>query len=1395
MLRSPLQWIIWTILPWVYGGRSLFAQHQVFHPNFEIFVLPGGEGANQVQCIIQDRVGFLWFGSRSGLIRYDGAQYVTYQSDPNDTTTIGHNYINWIHQDSRGILWLAHVNDGLTAFDPVTEKGVRYRHLDNDPNSLANNYVSQILEDASGNIWVATGRGLDRLDPPKNRQGRRPVRHYRLEPGQREDFVRSLYVDKNNTLWVGCGSPYFLNWPGGLYRYNPNGTFSRNLLHTPDADNRVQCMLEDRRGNFWLGTCGPRGLYRKDADHFVRLSSPALKTNNHLFPQFEHTTFLFEDRQGRLWTGAVEGGLDVYDPTDGTTSHFEKETNRPGRLQAISIWHGCQATDGSVWLACGDNGLVYRVTQTETLFPFYDMRRRLGVRNCAVTGIREAPPNQIWMQILGDFNGLVRYDRSSGAVQKYPYRVVARQTVLFDLFELERDRDGTLWAGTSDGLFRLRTTTTSAVLERDPVFSKQIIPGPVLPPFQDKRGNTWVPAFGRGLYRFVPGQKNPRLCAYDPNDPASISSNLVERVFEDRQGRLWVCGASDGYNQGQPMFLDRVHIGQEGQPDSFEHLLPPGELGELSGLVEDRQGNFWFSAFPYGICKLNPETGEYRKFTVANSSLTTVLIPELLPGPDGMIWMFGQNAIIRLNPETESFFTFSPYHGIVDSAVFVGCYTGSCVGSNGKLFFGGDGGFYAFDPRVLHNQLQRFPAKSKITDLKIFGKRVVPGSSILHNQPLWEIPEVYLQHDQNVFSLQVASFDFGGPQSSRLEYKLENYDLEWRADLHAGEATYIRVPPGHYLFRVRGFNSVGEPIGESHLHIIVRPPWWQRWWARLLFALALGSGLFLLYRFLLNRKLERAEQLRLRELNNFKARFYTNITHEFRTPLTLLLGPVERQLQESKPGDDAHGVLQTVRRNALQLLNLVNQMLDLAKLDSGTLALHPVQGDIVRYLKYLVEAFRNAAENKQIRIHFLSGPEALVMDFEEEKMRQIGSNLLSNALKFTPEGGDVYVRLYTEPLKSNNHTPGLSNLILQVRDTGVGIPEAQLPFIFERFYQVDNALTRPAGGAGLGLSLTRELVRLMGGEITVLSRPGWGTEFTVSLPVTRFATPAEIGQVEAGLDTPGRHKGGPVSPVKSLTDDAPLILIVEDDADVVEYLISCLPDYRLTVARDGQEGYDSAMENVPDVLISDVMMPRMDGLQLCRMLKKDPRTSHIPIILLTAKADHDSTMEGLEQGADAYLAKPFYHDELLLRIQKLLENRKALQEHYLGEAGLRPQAAGSTAQPPAGSTEHVFVQKARELVEMNLDDSGFDVEQFCRALTMSHSQVHRKLSALTGLSAVQFIRHIRLNKACEMLLDPALTITSIAFDCGFNDPAYFGRVFKQTYGLTPQGWREQHGRE
>lgn len=516
---------------------------------------------------------------------------------------------------------------------------------------------------------------------------------------------------------------------------------------------------------------------------------------------------------------------------------------------------------------------------------------------------------------------------------------------------------------------------------------------------------------------------------------------------------------------------------------------------------------------------------------------------------------------------------------------------------------------------------------------------------------------------------------------------------------------------------------------------------------------------------------------KLEELDEVKSRFFTNISHEFRTPLTIISGMID--MVKNKPDQWLEKGSEMIKQNSVNLLNLVNQILDLRKLESQNMELDYVQGDIIQYLKYITESYQAFAQNNGIQLHFLATEPSLQMDYDPDKLVQIISNLLSNAIKFTPDGGNIYFQLDQKTEKGNDW------LQIRIEDTGVGIPEDQLKNIFDRFYQVDDSTTRKGEGTGIGLALTKELIKLMQGSIDVQSQLGKGTTFLIKLPIRKNAKIHEQERVSSPNILESDLTTNIASTIQINTDTAssplPSLLIVEDNPDVVQFLIASLEDdYQLALAKNGQEGIDYAIEQVPDLIISDVMMPEKDGYELCGTLKNDERTSHIPIILLTAKADLDSKIGGLEKGADDYISKPFEPKELLARLKNLLEIRLKLQEHYRYIAPLKAEK----------TIEDEFIQRVRQIVHKNIDDEEFGIIHLCRALTMSRTQVHNKIKALTGKSTSIFIRSIRLYKAKELLKTTNLSVSEIAYEVGFKHPENFSRYFSKEFGEPPKRTRK-----
>lgn len=679
-------------------------------------------------------------------------------------------------------------------------------------------------------------------------------------------------------------------------------------------------------------------------------------------------------------------------------------------------------------------------------------------------------------------------------------------------------------------------------------------------------------------------------------------------------------------------------------------------------------------------------------------------------------------------------------------------------------------------------------ADSTYRDSLSFGKKLgdrIDSVAAFYNYPL----NMELPHDLSHITFNFTAIDWAVPEEIKYSYLLEGLDNEWSIPKKENKADYRNLPPGNYTLKVKAIGTTWEWSEVFEYRFTIHPPWYWAWWSKMIYLLLFLGGLYGLYQFQLKRRLAAAETQRLRELDQVKTKLYTNITHEFRTPLTVIQG-VNSRIRNTGETLGVPRIMEDsaiIKRNSAQLLTLVNQMLELRKLESGTLSVSMVQEDIINYLKYIVESFHVYAKSKNIRLHFWAEQKELSMDYDPEKLLTIVSNLLSNAIKFTKEGGDVY--LHVENKKAEDNGEGI--LSLKIRDSGIGIPDEKIPHIFDRFYQVNDEATRKAEGSGIGLALTKELVHLLQGEIDVQSTLGEGTTFTVLLPITRDASPATTEEpldikekVDAFIPVASKGEKG-LTAIKE-TSTLPLVLLVEDNRDVMNYLGSCLENhYQLERAYNGQEGIDKAIKLVPDLIISDIMMPLVDGFELVKTLKTHELTNHIPILLLTAKADMPSKLEGLDLGADAYLSKPFHEEELLIRLKKLTELRKALQEKYQKSAELTTSTTSEVV-----SQEDLFLQELKRLLDEHLDDEGFGIQKICAAMRVSRTQLHRKVKALTNKSPSIYIRSLRLAKAKVLLQTTRMSVSEISYEVGFSSPAYFTQAFSEEFGVSPSGLRK-----
>lgn len=826
----------------------------------------------------------------------------------------------------------------------------------------------------------------------------------------------------------------------------------------------------------------------------------------------------------------------------------------------------------------------------------------------------------------------------------------------------------------------------------------------------------WLGTFGQGVFVFSGEGKLLHHLSIKPESQVVLENNIVSSFYEDQQRNMWL-GLSSGISRVTPGFTEIQHFPiDENRPDYYI----------IYGILPEDTDRFLWLSTNHGLFRFDQQTGIFMDFPL---------------NPMVMEVEYNRTSYLRAR--------------------------------SGRLYFGGTDlrtKNVAFFPKeVIEQYLAPERGKAPIFINRFSTYDGGRGQLTTQNQGVTTLNEIVLQPGDRYFTLEFLLGDLRSPESHYYSYYLDPYEKDWNEPKrHNNLVKYENLPPGDYTLKMRaGLMRDHLPLNEYEIKVKALPYWYQTWLAWIMFGLLLAGGIYQLVRFGLNRQVEQREAVRLRELDQFKTRLYNNITHEFRTPLTVIQGMNKHMTGFRKERD-------LIQRNTDSLLQLVNQMLDLAKLDAGNLQLNKTKGNIVNYIKYLADSFYSLASDKHISLNTQYATSELIMDFDEEKMQYVFYNLLSNAIKFTRAGGSVELRVHT----SGNW------LVIDVADSGKGIPKEAIPHIFDRFYQVQDS-TGEWGGTGIGLALTKELIEMIGGSIGVKSAPGKGSVFTVTIPIVNDkATPlGTLMPAKAALVVSEKAMLAS-EPVE--VPEQPEILIIEDTKAVADYLRLLLAqDYNLRFAADGQAGIDQALEYIPDLIITDVMMPEKDGFQVCRELKQDERTSHIPIIMLTAKADLGSKIKGLEFGADAYLAKPFEQQELLVRLRKLLELRAILQAKYQSYTSSPSMPSPSVNIASGDDREKKFLQKLVLAIEARLEDADLTIPELSKQLAMSDTQLYRKLKAITNKTPSQFVRTVRLQKAMALLKNSGLSVSEVGYKVGFTSPQYFSKMFKEEFGFPP----------
>lgn len=1213
---------------------SVNAQH---FPAFDQLTDEDGLSNGFVTSMYQDEKGFMWFGTANGLNRFDGYQVKSWTSDAHDTNSLSHSVIWTIFGTADGTIWIG-TDKGLNRFDPKTESFTRYFGDPADEHSLSNDLIMAINEDQNDNLWVGTGNGLCILQKGSHKF----IRFLYSSTQPVEKSVRSIVRDEDNLMWFGSMDT--------LYCANP-ATLQFQKFPLPDSvktmdptDSYIKAIFLEDPFNLWF-SIGNNGICQFDKKkrllirHYKNDPKKAYSLGHNRISSFH------KNDNGNLWIGTYGGGLNALSPDREHFYQFQVDPFNPVQYKFEVVRHIQKDKAGNVWLGTFYGGAKVDLKNKK---PFIHYGPIPGKANSIGDGqigqMTESTGGGIWVPVDGW--GLALFDPQKETFSPIPIQTRQLKNSVNNIISALEDKSGDLWVLSFNDIW-IRSHTTGKWKNLQP--SGFIKDQWLVAQFIDSKGNHLIASQG-GLSRYDVST-NTLVPIY--LDATKINSthgdNLhVESFFESADGGAWVA----------------THGGLNHRPPGSDHFKFYPFHHQVLCIHEDKAGTIWLGTIG-GLAFFDKQKKQVMIHPKA-TALVGKLAHAILGDKRGRLWISSRAGIFCFDPATGLTKEYNQKDGLVNKQFFAAHLESQA----GEFYFGGSKGLLRFHPDSIHEN--SFVPPVVITNFLMLNKAVpirgTKGDTLKRQSPLLQniiyTDSLVLEHDQNDFTFEFAALDFTAPMNNKYRYKLEGYENSWiETDASRRFAHYTNLRPRKYTFKVMGSNNDGN-WNERGASIFIRitPPLWYTWWAISVWV-ALSLGLLLLIRRNeLGRVRTRKEAESLRELDAMKSRSYAEISHEFRTPLTVILGEIE-EVQTKAATIDIQPEVDRIRRNGRQLLDLVNQILDLSKLESGAMKLHLEQLEVVHFLRYVLEAFHSLAEGKKITLHFKSEIPELYMDFDPQYLQQIVSNLFSNAIKFTLQAGRVDLLLS----KQNRF------LEIIVKDTGIGIPEDKLPHIFNRYYQVDDS---HGAGSGIGLTLTKGLVELMGGTITVQSQLGKGTTFSVLLPVTQVH---QKGTQPSIFNTSqiSRPLPPPLASRTPVDNNAPLLLLVEDNLDVLSYLQSCLQSqYRVVVAYHGEEGIEKAIELVPDLIVSDVMMPQKDGFELCQTLKTDSRTSHIPIILLTAKADIESKLSGLKRGADAYLAKPFDKQELLTRIQNLLEIRKKLQTYYLLQVGMGEDGGG-----------------------------------------------------------------------------------------------------------------------
>ncbi len=1314
MVQNIIQILVYYLF--LISCLSVQSQKQV---SFRQLSVKDGLSQNSAISIAQDHAGFLWIATQDGLNKYDGRSFEKHQQYFTDITNPTYSKLGKVFVDSSDDLWII----------PISQ-------IPHKLNKRTNNFVplsgikdaSTIFEDQQKNLWFGSySTGLYRLLNETNKIEQ-------IIGPDKVSVINAITQDRSGALWLSC--------EGYIIKIDPEKP-ENTLYYYPDgnenSNSNYSFILFDRENNQWIGTFGDGVWYKEPPEaHFKRPDIFIEDVKNSLNTVYVITMLL--DTKNQLWIGTYGDGLFKIDIAQSQLNQYLPEKHNPKAIHYKDILSIYEDYTGTLWFGTDGAGLNYYDAFLEKFNSVIHLQTPENINIDVVRSIAVDTQNNVWIGTSG--KGLSRFspkDNKWDTYQKKNKKGLRSDRIM----SLLPDNDGELWIGTQEGGLHVMDINGTIINYPNLKGLENLTVWCMLNNVDEDK---WIGTRENGLLKV--NKKTGILKRFEKNNNENgLPSNNIRAITHEAGQFLWI-GTQDHGICRMDLKTNKIKVYAH-EPGNRNSLAS----NQIKSLYYDNRGILWVGTNGGGLSALDIVNDQFYNYTVKNG-LANAVVYAILPDDQNNLWLSSNSGITKFYVPKD--LKLSPK--IVNYANYDGLATEFNTGAhfkarNGNLYFGGLDGYYWFNPSDI--EINEVLPKTVITKFEIF------------NRPLPLIPNVKLNNKQNTVAFSFASLQFSLPVKNQYQFRLEGHDTKWIKSGNDNNARYTNLPPGNYTFKVKSSNYDGVwNDQETSYSFVINKPWYLTNTFILIYILVFAIILYLIYRYFkwrweikMQLKLEREETLRFKELNDFKTKIYSNISHEFRTPLTLIKGPIKKQL-DNNPSLSLKNDLILVEKNTQRLLDLVNQMLELTKLDTGSLKINPEIVNLEGFIFSILETFKYLAKERNLIFSSTLSPMSLAL-FDTDIMEKVVGNIVGNAIKYTPTNGHIdFNALVTD----TNH------LIINVTNDIGEIIEEDINKLFERFYQANPNNE----GTGIGLSLVKDLVEHLKGTIDAsYSKDKKRINLKLVLPIQLIDEKVDN---ENRLEIEVEKLAGR----KSSKGRQALILLVEDNESLLNFMVSLLDEnYKIITAKDGEQGVWTAIKQIPDLIITDIMMPKLSGLELCDKLKNDERTSHIPIIFLTAKADRESEITGLQCGAEEYLLKPFNPRTFQIRIHNILETRKKLRIHYNKGNVFKPKDIAFT------SIDEKFLKKVEDILNDHLKDSDFSAEKFSRLLAMSRMQLHRKLIALTGYSTTAFVRLERLKQAQKLLKKPGVTVAEVAYTTGFNTPSHFIKCYKETFGKTP----------